>query len=218
MSSNSLIKGGLLEELLTLRQIGLLDGDKGDDQLTKILGIMSLNSNRFMEDIRDYVKKSKDDDDDNGGGKRKKRRGGGGDFAQQLQTFNSLNLQNLYSQIDQQLQGIASGPNLASIGVPSSYSFASWGNAPAQDGKIIVYILNTLNYIAYLMSAQSQAERTEAFYALLESFEGSKMWGNDGNLGGLLPLALLSGGGGFFPFGMSLAQGSLQIPKGRWTV
>lgn len=208
----------MLEELLMLQQLGILDGDKNDDQLTKILGFMSLNSNRWMEDIRDYVKKSKDDDDDGNGNGRKKRRKSGGEFASQLQTFNSLNLQSLYSQIDQNLQGVASGPNLGTIGVPSSYSFANWGNDRVADSKIIVYILNTLNFMAYLMSAQSQAERTEAFYALLESFEGSKMWGNDGNLGGLLPLALLSGGGGFFPFGASLAQGSLAIPKGRWTV
>lgn len=205
-----------LEELLLLRQLGILDTDKNEDQLTKILGFMSLNSNRWMDDIREYNKKSKDDDDDGNG--KKKRRKNNGEFAGQLQAFNSLNLQNLYQQIDQNLQGVAAGPNLAGIGLPSSYSFATWGNNPANDAKIIVYILNTLNFMAYLMSAQSQAERTEAFYALLESFEGSKMWGNDGNLGGLLPLALLSGGGGFFPFGMSLSSGALQIPKGRWTV
>ncbi len=207
-----------LEELMLLRQLGILDGDKNDDQLTKILGFMSLNSNRWMEDIRDYMKKSKNDDEDDNGNGRKKRRKNGGDFAAQLQAFNSLNLQSLYGQIEQNLQGIASGPNLAQIGLPSSYSFATWGNTPANDAKIIVYILNTLNFMTYLMSAQSQAERTEAFYALLESFEGSKMWGNDSNLGALLPITLLSGNGGFFNFGASLNQGALQIPKGRWTV
>lgn len=208
-----------LEELMLLKQLGILDGDKNDDQLTKILGFMSLNSNRYMEQMKDYVKESKDDDDDNGRGRRRRKKGnGGGDFIHLLQGFNSAQLSNLYAQIDQQLQGVASGPNLSTIGVPAGYTLANWGNDKPADSKIIIYILNTLNFLAYLMSAQSQAERTEAGYTLLEAFDGSKMWGNEGNLAGLLPLALLSGGGGgFFPFALSLQSGALQIPKAKWS-
>lgn len=208
-----------LEELLLLKQLGILDGDKNDDQLTKILGFMSLNSNRYMEDMRDYVKRSKDDDDGGGGGRRKKNKNrGGGDFIQLLEGFNSAQLAQLYQQIDQQLQGVASGPNLSTIGVPSGYSFANWGNDKTADAKIIIYILNTLNFLAYLFSAQSQAERTEAGFSLLEAFEGSKMWGNGGNSASLLPLALLTGGGGgFFPFASSLSTGVLSIPKAKWS-
>lgn len=210
----------LLEEFLTLKQIGLLDGGASDDSMTKILGIMSLNSNRFMETMRDYIKQSKNDGGDGGsGGWRGRRRNNnnGQDFAQELQLFNSLNLQNVLGQVDRALQGVAAGPVMSNIA--SGYSLSQWGSSPANDKKLIAYILNTLNLIAYLMSATSQAERTEAFYALLESFEGSKMWGGSSNLGGILPLALLSGsGGGFFNFSSSLGTGQLQIPAPVWTV
>lgn len=190
-------KGGMfgsdgmgMEELILLKEMGILDGEKGSDQITKLMMFSSLQNNKFMEDMREYVKESK-----GGGGGGKKRRSsgdGGGSMFNLLQSVNSITSNSQFQVVESDLVGIESGIDLGEIS--SGYNLANWGTNTTNDGKYIKSLSNSVAYLAYLVRQLSGLERTENFYAMLEAFDGEKTWGNNANTASFLPIALLSNG------------------------
>ena len=188
--------GNGIEELIMLKELGVLDGDQNNDQITKMMMFMSLQNNQWQDDIRSYTKESKKG---GGGGSSKKSSGQDGNLFSMLQSFNSIQMQNVFGQVEQSLIGIERGIDLSQIA--AGYSLTNWGNVPTNDAKLVKAIINSIGYLAYLVRQESTLERTESFYAMLEAFEGTKTWGNSANTSAVLPLVLLSNGGSLFSAG-----------------
>ncbi len=213
-------QGDFLENMFTLQQLGVLDGDKTDDQVNKLLLMMQLNQNKYMRDMREYIKESKRGDGDGRGsrvGRERSGRGGRsgeGSFFSLLQGFNAMNLVNILNRLEGEFAAIQAGPDLNEIA--SGYNLNQWGTNAVNDRKLIAYLLNTVGYMAQLIQTENVAERAESTYALLEAFDGERTWGNLNNgSAGLLPLMLLQGGGGIF--GNIFSTGTFVPMKPRFS-
>ncbi len=216
MSKQGLLgNDNMLQELLLFKELGLEgSGVQGNDQIGKLLAIMSLQSNSYMNDMKDYTKASrKGGGGGGGGGRSNKNSGGGSNMMSMLEAFQSISLTQTFQSVETFLIGVEAGPDLSKF--PAGYSIDNFGsgtNPAGGDAMMVKYILNTQAAMASAMQAESAAERTEVFYTMLESFDGMKTWGNSANTANLLPLVLLSGGNSLFG-----TSSQFTLPPARFT-
>src|SRR5579871_6971959 len=132
--------GSMTSELLALMEMGMLDpsSQDGNDQVKKLLLMMSLQNNDWMGKIQDYTKSSKKGD--GGGGKAKSS--GGTSMMSMLELFQSQALVQTFQGVETFLTGVAAGPDWTKIPTVSgnTYDLNNWGTQPKDDQQVIRYL------------------------------------------------------------------------------
>lgn len=174
MASSSLEK--LAGKIASFRLLGLGGDNDGKDGLGSLFGLLALTGDKNANRQKRYLRRKRRD------------RGGGSEgayLAIAAQVFGVLN------QVGAYLAGVAAGPKFTDLGLPSTYSLSNWGAVPANDSKVIQYLINTDKGVAASALNGLQAVRSEAEIALQESFDGDKPYGRSSQTAQLFQYGVL---------------------------